>query len=331
MFQPSLALHFPHFMNSFTHSFPFDPSYGHTLETLLKVLPTTEPDSFESFWQVRYHRALDVKPNIETSKNFQVHPNFEVRDFSYQSTDGFRIGGWMLSPKFRHPQRGFVVGHGYGGRDGPDFDFEVSDAIFLFPCCRGLSRSVHHGISSNPAYHVLHDIDKPQRYILGGCVEDIWVGVSALLELFPEIKGRIGYQGTSFGGGIGAMAVAWDPRIRRAAFNVPSFGHQVLRLGLPTTGSGAAVSLYQRRHGNVMDTLQYYDAALSARHISIPVHVTAALFDPVVAPPGQFAVYNGLAGPKELFVVPAGHFDYPGRAEQDNRIIRDLQLFFDPL
>jgi cephalosporin-C deacetylase len=318
-------------MNSFSHSFLFDPRYGHTLESLLEVPVPAEPDGFQNFWQARYERALQVNPATEFSEDLLFHSDFEVRHIFYQSTDAFRIGGWLLTPKTGRPRRGLVVSHGYGGRDGPDFDLGISDAALLFPCCRGLSRSTRQGVSSNPAYHVLHDIDKPERYILGGCVEDVWVGVTALLRLFPEIEGHIGYQGTSFGGGIGAMAVAWDPRIRRAAFNVPSFGHQALRLSLPTTGSGAAVSLYQKRHGNVIETLQYYDAALSARHILVPVHVAAALFDPVVAPPGQFAIYNALSGPKELFLAQAGHFDFPGREEQEKRLLDDLQHFFDPL
>jgi cephalosporin-C deacetylase len=318
-------------MTSFFHSYPFDPSYGNKLESLLEIKPPQEPGDFQDFWRVRYEKALQVNPSIELSADGLFHPEFEVNTIVYESTDGFRIGGWLLVPRFGRPRRGVIVSHGYGGREGPDFDLEVSDAAFLFPCCRGLSRSACHGVSSNPAYHVLHDIDKPDRYILGGCVEDVWVGVSALLQLFPEIEGHIGYQGTSFGGGIGAMAVAWDSRIRRAAFNVPSFGYQNLRLELPTIGSGAAVSFYQKRHGNVMETLQYYDAALSARYITIPVHVAAALFDPVVAPPGQFAVYNALAGPKELFVASAGHFDYPGRTEQEKLVLQDLQRFFVPL
>ncbi len=145
---------------------------------------------------------------------------------------------------------------------------------------------------------MLHDIDKPQRYLIGGCVEDVWVGVSVLQALFPQVEGHIGYQGTSFGGGIGAMAMAWDGRIQRGALNVPTFGHQPLRLTLPTIGSGDAVARFERRRGHVMETLQYYDAALAARHITVPTHVTAALFDPAVAPPGQFAVYNALAGPR---------------------------------
>lgn len=315
-------------MSLFQHGYLFDPSYGHDLESLLAVLPPREPDGFPAFWRAKYARALQVLPEPAVSGSRQVHPSFEVRDIAYVSTDGFRIGGWLLTPKAGRVRRALVVGHGYGGRDGPDFDLPLGDAAYLFPCFRGLSRSRREGISDNPAFHVLHDIDKPDRYIIGGCVEDVWVGVSVLLALFPQVAGHIGYQGTSFGGGIGAMALPWDVRIGRAALNVPTFGHQALRLTLPTIGSGAAVSGYERRHGHVMDTLQYYDGALAARHVSVPVHVAAALFDPAVAPPGQFAIYNALAGSRELFVLDGGHFDYPARAEQERRLSEDLQGFF---
>jgi cephalosporin-C deacetylase len=167
--------------------------------------------------------------------------------------------------------------------------------------------------------------------LIGGCVEDVWVGVSVLQTLFPQVVGHVAYQGTSFGGGIGAMAMAWDSRIRRGALNVPTFGHQPLRLTLPTIGSGDAVSRFERQRGHVMDTLQYYDAALAARHIAVPTHVAAALFDPVVAPPGQFAIYNALSSPKELFVLDGGHFQYPAQAAQERQLFKDLQRFFGAL
>ena len=162
-------------------------------------------------------------------------------------------------------------------------------------------------------------------------MEDVWLGVSALLELFPEIRGRVAYMGISFGGGIGALALPWDERIRRAHLSVPTFGHVPLRLSLPTVGSGEAVRGYEQRHGHVLATLRYYDAACAARRTAIPVHIAAALFDPAVAPPGQFAVYNALPGPKELFVLDAGHFDYPRRSEQDQALLQALASFFSPL
>jgi len=134
-------------------------------------------------------------------------------------------------------------------------------------------------------------------------VEDLWLAVSSLLKLFPATAGHLAYLGSSFGGGIGALALPWDMRIQRAHFNVPSFGNHPLRLQLPTWGSAAAMQKYQREHGNILVTLNYYDAAIAAQSIQVPVHIAVALADPVVAPPGQFSIYNALRGKKNCLCL----------------------------
>jgi cephalosporin-C deacetylase len=63
--------------------------------------------------------------------------------------------------------------------------------------------------------------------------------------------------------------------------------------------------------------LQYFDSATAAGHIQIPTLVAAAVFDPAVPPPGQFAVHNCLAGPKDLFARQAAHFDWAGQGAED--------------
>lgn len=315
-------------MPSFPHSYSFDPSYGYNLETLLQITPPPAPADYASFWQSRYERLATLPVRIEVSVVQPYNAGFQVQIVRFESTEGFWIGAWLLTPLNLPVRAGLVVGHGYGGRDGPDVFLPRADAAYLFPCFRGMSLSKRAGVSDNPAFHVLHDIDKPTRYLLGGCVEDVWMAVAALLSIFPEVAGHIGYQGTSFGGGIGAMALPWDGRIQKAALNVPTFGHQALRLQLPTIGSGEAVRAFERRHGHVLETLQYYDAALAAQYVHQAVHVAAALFDPAVAPPGQFAIYNSLAGPKQLFVLEAGHFEYSKQTEQEHELQAELIEFF---
>lgn len=318
-------------MSTLPHSFPFDPTYGYDLGRLLQVGAPEPPADFQAFWENRYRSALEVRPEPRLATHDLGHPEFLVHDLAYRSTGGFQIGGWLLAPRHGRVRRGIVAGHGYGGREAPDFDLPVADAAFLFPCFRGLSRSRGGGISDNPLWHVLHDIDQRDRYIIGGCVEDLWLAVSALLELFPETAGHVGYLGISFGGGIGALGCPWDERIHIAHFNVPTFGNAPLRLRLPTLGSGEAIRRHQERLGNALETLRYYDAASTAGHSRIPVHVAAALFDPVVAPPGQFAIYNALPEPKRLFVLDAGHFQYPRQGEQERQLREELRSFFEPL
>ncbi|MBB4234096.1 acetylxylan esterase [Rhizobium esperanzae] len=305
-----------------THPFAFDPTYGMRLQELLAVQPPDEPDGFDAFWEARYLKALDVDPRPVLSRSELTHPDWHVLDLVYHSTGDFRIGGWLLLPRQGQVRRGLVVGHGYGGRDRPDFDLPVRETALVFPCCRGLSLSSRPEISENPSWHVLHNIDKRDSYIIGGCVEDIWLAVSALVALYPWLSGHIGYSGISFGGGVGAMAIAYDGRIDRGHLALPSFGHQPLRLKLPSVGSAQSVQEYQAEHGNVLETLRFYDAATAASGISVPMLTAVALFDPAVAPPCQFAVANSIPKYNEIFILDAGHFDYPGSAQQE-AVLRD--------
>jgi len=313
----------------FIHSYGFDPAYGMGLEQLLAISPPEPPDDFADFWRARYAAALGLDSRPRMHANGQMLGNHVVHDLRYCSTDGVEIGGWLLAPRSGPPRRGVVMGHGYSGRTTPDEPEGLADAVLLFPCFRGMGRSPVAGISPDPFLHVLHGIQDRHRYILGGCVDDLWLGVSALLALFPEVSGRVACLGISFAGGIGALAAPWDPRIDRLHLQVPTFGHQALRMTLPSVGSCEAVRGYQRNHRfNVMETLAYYDAATAARHLRIPTLVAAALFDPAVPPPGQFAIHNAIpATLRRLYLLEAGHFDYPDKEARELELSREVATF----
>ncbi len=313
-----------------THPFDFDPTYGMQLEQLLAITPPEAPPGFDDFWRKRYRRALAVDPKPVLRQSKASHPRWHVLDIAYTSTGAFEIRGWLLLPRKGQVRRGLVVGHGYGGRDLPDFELPVEETALLFPCFRGLSRSARPPISSDPAWHVLHNIDKPDDYIIGGCVDDLWIAVSTLVSLYPWLEGHVGYSGISFGGGIGALAIPFDRRIDRGHLVVPTFGHRPLWLTLPTIGSAQSVQNYWKTHANVLDTLRLFDAASAASRIKVPMLVAPALFDPAVAPPCQFAVANALPQSKfnETFILDAGHFDYPDSAAQNAILCDKVRRFF---
>ncbi len=309
------------------HGYPFDPSYGYELDDLLRVISPEPPDDFEAFWKARYERAREQVPAAKLTP-VRGTDQAQVHDLTYQSTDGVTIRGWAVTPRSGEVRRGFVCGHGYGGSAAPDLSLPFDDAVLFFPSLRGLARSRLPGVSPEPCWHVLHHIEDRHRYIHGGCVEDVWCAVSAMLERFPEVDGRVGLLGISFGGGIGMMAAPWDSRLWRAHFEVPSFGNQPLRIQLPTAGSGAAVIKMHRKHPGILDTLAYYDAAVAARFARIPIQIAAATFDPFVAPPGQFSVFNSLPGDRSLCVLEAGHIDYPKQDEDRRKVLGQLSSFF---
>lgn len=313
------------------HGYSFDPSYGYSLDELYAVQAPTPPADFERFWRRRYTRACqaDTAPTLERSALSM--PHHDVWRIVYRSADGFPIRGWLLRPRHETIRRGLVLGHGYGGITRPQYELSVADAAVLIPCFRGLGLSAQAPIPSEPKRHVLHGIDSREHYVLGGCVDDLWAGISALLELYPEVSGRIGYLGISFGGGIGALAMPWEDRLARVHLNAPAFGHQPLRQELPTVGSAAGLQRHERLHGNTRQILRYYDAASAAAYMHRPVHVAAARFDPVVAPPCQFAIYNALHGERRLYVLDAAHADYPRREQQHRELLEELHAFFSVL
>lgn len=299
-----------------THPFAFDPTYGMTQEDLLAIRPPPAPPGFDDFWKGRFRRALAVDPKPALCRSETSHPDWQVLDITYASTGGFPISGWLLLPRKGVVRRGLVVGHGYGGRDEPDFDLPVEETALLFPCFRGLSRSARPPIPPEASGHVLADIERPDDYVMGGCVDDLWLAVSTLLALYPWLGGHIAYSGISFGGGIGALAIPFDPRIVRGHLVVPTFGDRKAWLSLPTVGSADSVQAYAKTHPAVLETLRLFDAAVAASRITVPMLTAVALFDPAVAPPCQFAVANALPKYNETFILDAGHFDYDGSKAQ---------------
>jgi cephalosporin-C deacetylase len=313
------------------HSFDFDPTYGLGIHELGAMRPPKGPAGFDDFWRARYTRTLGVDPQPRLSESGLRCEKWRVYDIAYTSTDGFPIRGWLLlPPEGTAIKRGLVVGHGYGGREQPDFDVPVEETAVLFPCFRGLSLSRRAPICGEATGHVLTDIENPDRYILGGCVEDLWLAVSVLIQLYPGLDARIGYSGLSFGGGIGALAIAFDKRIDRGHLLVPTFANMPVWLSLPTLGSGHSVQTYAKTHGHVLKTLSLFDAATAATRIQVPMLVAVALFDPAVAPPCQFSLANALGTSKlhETVILDAGHFDYPGHEAQHARLIEKVRRFF---
>jgi cephalosporin-C deacetylase len=307
------------------HDFPFDPTYGYTRETLLQVEPPPEPPGFVDFWKATYHDALRIPLRLESRKIASSHPGFETHEISFDSWEGARIGGWITLPGDGQFSHAIVSGHGYGGREGPEY---WPDAITISACARGFQRSPHPCIPGTAMEHVVIGLESRETYVHRGCVVDFWCAASALLALYPAAADHLFYRGCSFGGGIGAHILAWDPRIHRGVLDLPSFGDYPLRVQLPCVGSGEAIRQVYLRHPEILDVLAYYDSACAARHINVPTLVAPALFDPAVPPPGQFAVANALRTRHDLFIHSFGHFPHRAEVREARELEQRITSFY---
>lgn len=312
----------------FDHNFPFDPTYGYDEAALRGVDTPPAPADFDDFWRATHAEALTVPTNPTRRELPCSRRGYQLFEVEYDAWGDCRIGGWLLVPQDTPIRCGFVCGHGYGGREAPDLWLPRDDAAALFPCARGFHRSARSDLPCTAAQHVVHGIESRETYLHRGCATDLWAAVTVLTELVPEVGQTLFYVGGSFGGGMGAMMLPWDPRFQRGYLGVPSFGHHPIRLDCPCVGSGEAVRSYERQHPELREVLAYYDTAIHATRITIPLLVMCARFDPAVPPPGQFAVYNALPGEKELVIQSAGHFEYPGAVAEGRALAARQRTWF---
>ena len=308
-------------MNPTAQSAPAQP----ILEELLRIAPPAEPADFDDFWQATYRETAAQPLELTQTELESPSPEHRLFEVYYRTLGGVRVGAWLVYPRRQPVTLGAVIGHGYGPRTAPEFPRRPAACLFLN--APGFSLSATSTIPDQVPQHVLHGIGERTTYILRHCVAALWSSAQALAQLQPSIAGQIVYNGGSFGGGLGALALPWEPLYQRAFLEVPTFGHHPLRLEIPGNGSGEQVRLYAKTHPEVRQVLAYFDAATAARRIKIPVFVAPALVDTVVPAPGQFAVANALPEPKELFVLTAGHAEYPTAAAERRQLDERLERF----
>lgn len=315
-----------HELTDMKHPFHFDPTYGYNRDTLLAIRPPTAPEDMDAFWEQTFQEASQVPPSITQRPLATSHKKYRFTAVQFDSWGGWRIGAWLMVPREGEVRRTAVMGHGYGGRGEPDTALPLAETAVLFPCAPGFNLSARADTPDEALTHVLHGIESRESYILRPCVASLWAAATVLQTLFPQAEALF-YLGNSFGGGLGALALPWDKRFERAWLGLPTFGHHPIRLQCPCVGSGEAVRLYAQAHPEVREVLAYYDAAVAAQKINIPVLVSPALFDPAVPPPGQFAVANALPQ-KELFIREVGHFEEEESLAEARRFYRVLKRWF---
>lgn len=308
------------------HNFSFDPTHGYTPHQMRAIVPPIGPADFDDFWQETW-RATKAEPlaltTTELKSDSPAHRVFEVH---YRTLAGVAAGAWLVLPKDRPARMAAVMGHGYGAGLLPVYPNR--DAAHLFTCAPGFYLSAQPGLPDTVAEHVVHGLASRETYLIRHCVANLWSAAWVLQQLVPVANDLLVYMGGSFGGGLGALALPWEPLFRRGSLTVPTFGHQELRLTLPCEGSGNAVQKYVKTHPEAVSVLRYFDAATAARRIQIPVLCAPAHFDPAVPPAGQMAVANALRETGHIVEISAGHFEHPELPAEMAALDRLTEKFF---
>ncbi|KJL28904.1 acetylxylan esterase [Microbacterium oxydans] len=293
-----------------THDQPEEMTEYSLRELLTPAPAPAEPDGFDAFWRATFEEFGAGPVGWRLERELAPTDAHRITEIRFDSSAGEQAVAYVMVPHASEAvRRGLVVGHGYGGRTGPDLDRVPADTAAIFPCAPGTHTGVDSRFPATPDQHVLAGIEHRDTYSHRFTAADLWRAATALLDIAPTASDALDYSGGSFGGGIGALALPWDARFRRAALDVPSFGDHTIRLSRRCTGSGEAVRQHLRAHPEVRSVLDHHDAAIAARRLRIPTLVSAAVLDPAVDPRGQFAVYHALPGSRRLSVRACGHLD----------------------
>jgi cephalosporin-C deacetylase len=291
-------------------------------ELLTPPVQAEEPADFDEFWRGTFAEFGTGHVSWRLTRELETTETHRVTEIRFDSSAGEQAVAFLVVPHAEAAlRRGLVIGHGYGGRAAPDLEQVPADAAAIFPAAPGTLPNTSSRFPALPDEHVLAGIEHRDTYSHRFAAADVWRAATVVLDAAPGAAAALDFSGGSFGGGVGALALPWDARFRRASLDVPSFGHHAIRLTRRCTGSGEAVRRYVQRHPEARQVLGYFDAAVAARRIRVPVHVAAAVLDPAVDPRGQFAVFHALTGPKRLTVRPNGHLDGP-IAEVGERMAR---------
>lgn len=284
-----------------------------------------EPADFKEYWQsqVAKLRESEIISNltpVELPENKKKYEDkVEVYDLEVSMPEGNPVRAYIAWPK--NAERGscgiLIVPHGSGVRTS-----NMNNAIHQAVSNHAIVIDINaHGIlngQSDEYYKALADGElkdyrtrkcavkedcyfrlmylRMQRALDFACTLDLWDGE------------RIALEGGSQGGGQCAALAGLDPRVGFISISVPA----LTDMGGKFAGHSAGWPYYgrfsEKRHGDYMNVVPYYDAANFLRHYNGILVVEAGLIDTTCPAECIYAAYNVAVSPdKTMYTNPYRH------------------------
>lgn len=296
---------------------------------------TMESD-FEAFWQSTLAES-DAQPLHAT---VEEHP-YPVKRLKVYAVryDGFgpetRVAGWYIVPDeaYRLSVNGktptIVFYHGYGGYRGlPTTHLRWALQGF---CVFAVDTRGQNGDTPDnaiyPAGSALGNMSRgildPQRYFYRYAYADCVRAVD-FVRSRPEV-GPIIVSGISQGGGLtlAVAALARDKGIVAAMPDIPYLCDFRRSLELFTTGPYIELVNFWKAHPYHVETsyrtLSYFDGMNLAAWITCPTILSVGLLDTTCPASTCLAVYNHLAGEKEIKIYPYNGHDGGGEHHEEEK------------
>ncbi len=299
----------------------FDP------ERIYPTLP--EPEDFMDFWNKAF-AAMDAIPanfKMTELKDDSTDDNIYY-DVECDNVNGTKHYGYLKLPRTdeKVPLLIYVEGAGYGQELATFKEHNANVERFIPGRVATLTIGVH---SYKPMPTVAEHRKQHDEYVKQFPSQEYWLenieardltnnffyrailGSKRLCDIvsdLPQIdKGHIAYLGVSQGGMFGLYLTALCPQIRAAFCGVPAF----CDCGGVNVGQHTPTCQIDEL-AQYSDFLRYFDAANFARHIKVPVFISAGYIDTTCTPSSVFAAANCLGGQKLVYhKIHHGHTDGP--------------------
>lgn len=301
------------------------------------------PRHFDRFWREAKAELLRIPLDAVLEEVEAVDPGDAKRfKVSLAMVGGSRVYGWLHLPEGKGPFPVVLSIPGSGvGRTGRFAGFTEAGIAVLAIEIHGLKPGKQEIIGAvqwiRPADDEIRHFVKLQAGMLAGYhsfgMEDpyryyhrrsLQAAMRALDYLYsrPDMDtSRIIVFGGSQGGGLSLLTAAIDKRVNAVVATVPAFCNN-------EKGFHPLQDIKDQRHRQkVIRTMSYYDAALAAPLIKVPVLIGVGFIDNTCPPANVYSMFNNLGGPKKIEnFYTTGHGSPPNwRAETIQWILENIE------
>lgn len=268
----------------------------------------TLPDNFDRFWREAKAELLRI-PLDARVEEVAVLDSGDASRFkvSLAHVNGSRVYGWLHLPEGKGPFPTVLSIPGSGiGRSGRFAGLTSAGIAVLAIEIHGLEPGKHEIVGAaqwisptdeeiehyvelqNGILAGYHDFGKedPYRYYHRRSLQAAIRAIDYLYTRSDVDTSNIIVTGGSQGGGLSLLTAAIDKRVNVVVATVPAFCNN------------AASEKHQLPEA--ARTMSYYDAALAAALIEVPVLIGVGFIDATCPPENVYSAYNKLNGPKRI-------------------------------
>ena len=277
-----------------------------------------------------YHTGLRLDMWRSASRR---EGSLRVEQLTYTSVDGQRVPALLAVPTGKEPLGCVIYQGGFGTRKEEMPGLRSGMAALRLATFTIDPRNV--GARGSPER--AKDAVKDPRTLLAmllNTVVDLRIALD-YLERRPDCKANIGFVGTSFGGAVGTLLAAQDPRISASVLtSIGATFEQTLLAGpsaakripgVPQFVPGAATN--RTTLARAVKVLAPYDLERWIGKIAPrPVMIINGRFDPLVVPIDALELAAAANSPKTVVYFNGGHDPFADGPDR-NRVLRRTARF----